>query len=66
MRKNTGRHGKRREGQTTLSISLPEWLKKELAELAQADDRTTSNYLVQRLTELVRRSKAAKEGLAAT
>jgi len=55
---------KRADGQTTMSVSLSVSLKQELTALAHADERSLSNYLVIRLSELVKRSKAAKEALA--
>ena len=47
-----------------MSVSLSVSLKQELTTLAHADERSLSNYLVIRLSELVKRSKAAKEALA--
>jgi hypothetical protein len=48
MKKKT----KRAPGQTTLTISLPEELKKSIEDAAASDQRSTSNFIVVELTKL--------------
>lgn len=44
---------KRGEGQTTLTISLPEELKKKIESAAEGDQRSVSNYLVVELSKML-------------
>ena len=53
---NQSRHGMRAPGQTVLSITVPEVLKKEIEKLAQADHRTVAAWVRLRLQDSVRRS----------
>jgi len=57
MKKKT----KRAPGQTTLTISLPEELKKAIENAASLDHRSTSNYIVVELAKLVEQHAAANK-----
>lgn len=54
MKKKT----QRAPGQTTLTISLPEELKKAIEDAAASDQRSTSNFIVVELAKLVAQQKA--------
>jgi|GEM_PF-3613598 hypothetical protein len=56
------RHGKRAEGSTAVTISLPKKLLAEVDEAAAEDRRTRSNWIVVQLEEAVRLRKLKKRG----
>src|ERR1051325_536187 len=47
--------------QTTLTCSVPRWLKKAMKDLARADRRSLSNWLVAELTELLNKKYRVAE-----
>jgi 16S rRNA C1402 (ribose-2'-O) methylase RsmI len=60
MKKRSSKSHARAEGETQITISLPKWLKDELSELATADDRSRSKWIVRELTKLIEQKRAAK------
>lgn len=57
MKKKT----QRAPGQTTLTISLPEELKKAIEDAAASDQRSTSNFIVVELAKLVAQNAAVTQ-----
>jgi predicted DNA-binding protein len=58
--KKPNKKDRRAEGQTTLTISLPEDLKKRIEHAAQRETRSTSNYLVKELMRLLGENAGGK------
>lgn len=50
---------KRGEGQTTLTISLPEELKKKIESAAEGEQRSVSNYLVVELSKIAKHNHSS-------
>lgn len=59
------RHGKLADGMTIFTLAIPRTTKAKLAELARADDRSTSMFTRRILMDYVRRSGAARKGKVA-
>jgi PAS domain S-box-containing protein len=55
----SGKSHARAEGETQITISLPKWLKDELSELAAADDRSRSKWIVRELAQLIQEKRGA-------
>jgi metal-responsive CopG/Arc/MetJ family transcriptional regulator len=49
-------HG-RATGETQITISMPKWLKDALTELAKADDRSRSKWIVRELARLLEQKR---------
>jgi predicted DNA-binding protein len=65
MKKQSSK-ARRAPGQTTLTISLPQELKERIEKAAEADERSTSNYLVKELSDLLARIEAEQETVTDT
>lgn len=61
---NTTRHGKRAPGTATITVPVPECLKRQLEKLAAGDQRSLAAYLRIKLADLTRRSAAARNSTA--
>jgi metal-responsive CopG/Arc/MetJ family transcriptional regulator len=54
-------HGIRKKDNRTITISLPKSLVVDIDELAQADGRSRSNWIVRQLEDLVRRKSVGQK-----
>jgi len=54
------RHGKRKEGMTTITFPVSAALKRDIQAIADADERTVAAWLRIQATKLARRSMAAR------
>jgi hypothetical protein len=64
-RDGRGRHSRFKPNMTGFNVPMPVGLAKKIKELARKDSRTTAAWIRIKLTEIVRRSRAAKRGIAA-
>lgn len=58
---NKTRHGKRAAGNTTVTIPMSQALKADLAKLAEIDKRPLAAWVRLHLTNVIRRSRAARK-----
>jgi 16S rRNA C1402 (ribose-2'-O) methylase RsmI len=60
MKKTPQKSHARAKGETQITISLPKWLKDAITELAAADDRSRSKWIVRELTRLIEEKRSDK------
>lgn len=60
------RHGKRAENIAVMTVPMPKTLHREIAALAEADQRSLAAYVRIHLTNLARRSRAARRRVVAS